>query len=453
MSDRPPRDLAMSRDVSMTINPHSVDADDDDENDDENDENEAEEKEKEEDMSSVKEKVIAAKSQVSRSCLQSLIPIGDKFYDDKRDEDLVAEKSVVVAFNTVLFAAQVLALVAFLIYYSVPASYVRDLTIQVEWDYGAPGYNCTPMMANQYWSSRLNYDTCKLYEEAPSATNINATGTGWTYKPFPFYTKKAGIPITTFDQTIYGTTDLGNAAQTKFRTLLKTKNACATDGDYENTYTSMAEWEIKKAASGKWTAGTPVTAMTKTCTTYASGSADEACKADSCARAYNVDNSGACGAASGTYEPEYFCKDYGNMDVFDVVATDSCFYNHSHPLLSSVLTYAGFPAGTATAAANTTWPAAISSYQRGYNFTPCYITADEAMNMFKEWYSGDHVCAFAKANAPFSCEQWRPYPALERLSLAYANSLLMYTVFSAICVKVFLSNAPGSQASNNALKL
>ena len=59
--------------------------------------------------------------------------------------------------------------------------------------------------------------------------------------------------------------------------------------------------------------------------------------------------------------------------------------------------------------------------------------------MFKYWYDGGYVCEYAKASAPFGCEGSIKKPISECFSLAYANSLLLYTVFSAMCVKIFFA--------------
>ena len=51
------------------------------------------------------------------------------------------------------------------------------------------------------------------------------------------------------------------------------------------------------------------------------------------------------------------------------------------------------------------------------------------------------VCAYAKANIPFSCERAIRKPAMEIISLSWGNSLFIYSVFSAILVQIFFSSA------------
>ena len=57
----------------------------------------------------------------------------------------------------------------------------------------------------------------------------------------------------------------------------------------------------------------------------------------------------------------------------------------------------------------------------------------------KLFYDKTYHCQYAKNSAPFGCEASTPLPISQCFSLAYANSLLLYTVFSAICVKIFFA--------------
>jgi len=57
------------------------------------------------------------------------------------------------------------------------------------------------------------------------------------------------------------------------------------------------------------------------------------------------------------------------------------------------------------------------------------------------WEPTDLVCAYAKANIPFSCERAIRKPAMEIISLSWGNSLFIYSVFSAVLVQIFFSSA------------
>ena len=141
------------------------------------------------------------------------------------------------------------------------------------------------------------------------------------------------------------------------------------------------------------------------------------------------------------------CTDYadkiGSSDgLTDIMNKDSCYFNHSWPMLNDVLKLIG----------KTQWcdpnsngcldfndqriPTVSRAYKRGLNM--CSITEDEAVKMFQA-FRDKHLCNYAIANMPFSCESAEPPSIPQRFSLAYANSLLLYTVFSTICVKLFFA--------------
>ena len=106
--------------------------------------------------------------------LERVIPIADVFYDDKKDEDLIASKTVLLPFNAVLMISQWLGFVALLWYYSGPEAHVKTTTIQMDYNWSAPAFNCTPMMKDIYYGQQIGYDLC-LREAAsrpPGSTTI-----------------------------------------------------------------------------------------------------------------------------------------------------------------------------------------------------------------------------------------------------------------------------------------
>ena len=79
-----------------------------------------------------------------KSGLEKLIPISPEFYDTEKDEDLVADKAVLLPFNAILIISQWVAFCVLMWWYSSPANNTLNTTIQTNWDYGkADGYNCT----------------------------------------------------------------------------------------------------------------------------------------------------------------------------------------------------------------------------------------------------------------------------------------------------------------------
>ena len=423
-----------------------------------------------------------------KSGLEKLIPISPEFYDTEKDEDLVADKAVLLPFNAILIISQWVAFCVLMWWYSSPANNTLNTTIQTNWDYGkADGYNCTPMMKDQYWSNTFNFETCmELAREPKISTPAAATDSvvfdadknAWKYVPYPHSTKAAVWTDIIFasDGGAYDTTDLALADQTKFRTELAALNTCGLhffeqpDGPDDGTGASV--WYIKKSGTaGTWSdLDTPAAQTTHAtvCREYEEGQ-NKYCKADSCERpdVNTVFSSSGTGSDKSkcsddnTYEPwNEWCRTYGptgneGRDLYLKPSSGddkpSCYFNHSHPLLENIATAAGFASGDAMVTAmsaqepNSESSAVqqarkiLNDYDRTKTFTACVITEAEALKMFKLFYDKTYHCQYAKNSAPFGCEASTPLPISQCFSLAYANSLLLYTVFSAICVKIFFA--------------
>ena len=422
-----------------------------------------------------------------KSGLEKLIPISPEFYDTEKDEDLVADKAVLLPFNAILIISQWVAFCVLMWWYSSPANNTLNTTIQTNWDYGkADGYNCTPMMKDQYWSNTFNFETCmELAREPKISTPAAATDSvvfdadknAWKYVPYPHSTKVAvwSDRIFAADGGAYDTQDLATADQTKFRTDLAKLNTCGEHffeqqgGQDDGTGASV--WYIKKSGTaGTWSAlDTPAAQTTHAtvCREYEDGSESKVCKADSCERPNSATDLSPSGSASpkcssaGDYENwnDWCNPNYGNgnegRDLYlkpsSGDAKPSCYFNHSHPLLENIATAAGFASGDAMVTAmsaqepNSESSAVqqarqiLNDYDRTKTFTPCVITEAEALKMFKLFYDKTYHCQYAKNSAPFGCEASIPLPISQCFSLAYANSLLLYTVFSAVCVKIFFA--------------
>ena len=54
---------------------------------------------------------------------------------------------------------------------------------------------------------------------------------------------------------------------------------------------------------------------------------------------------------------------------------------------------------------------------------------------------GDDICAFTKQNPPYSCVRQVPPPFLQRASLAYANSALLYGALSTFFARMLYRSA------------
>ena len=412
-----------------------------------------------------------------KSGLEKLIPISPEFYDTEKDEDLVADKAVLLPFNAILIISQWVAFCVLMWWYSSPANNTLNTTIQTNWDYGkADGYNCTPMMKDQYWSNTFNFETCmELAREPKISTPAAATDTvvfdadknAWKYVPYPHSTKAAAYSDQIFaaDGGAYDTQDLATADQTKFRTDLAKLNTCGLhyfeEQQGQDDGTGASVWYIKKSGTaGTWSdldSAAQQTTHATVCREYDSAD-DKACKADSCDR----DGSSTCTGCSGSCETatEWCDPSYGptgneGRDLYLKPSSGddkpSCYFNHSHPLLENIATAAGFASGSAMVTAmsaqepNSESSAVqqarkiLNDYDRTKTFTACVITEAEALKMFKLFYDKTYHCQYAKNSAPFGCEASTPLPISQCFSLAYANSLLLYTVFSAVCVKIFFA--------------
>ena len=77
----------------------------------------------------------------------------------------------------------------------------------------------------------------------------------------------------------------------------------------------------------------------------------------------------------------------------------------------------------------------------GATFEPCSITKEEAIKMFEKYMTTHDPCVWAQHNAPYMCTKQGPPAPSAVFSLAYANALLAYSIFSAVCVQVFFASS------------
>lgn len=334
--------------------------------------------------------------------LERVIPIADVFYDDKKDEDLIASKTVLLPFNAVLMISQWLGFVALLWYYSGPEAHVKTTTIQMDYNWSAPAFNCTPMMKDIYYGQQIGYDLC-LREAAsrpPGSTtikNYDSAEGPWEYIPFSFNAKSATFPQ--HNEVVHGDIDKAAAADDVFIAKVKAVQGCSDDVTtfYDGNDLADEVWSIPKIPGYKWTERTAAVVATQ---------------------------------GGG-------CQDYGDADWHDIYQDDSCYYKWDQDLydmlanddLANVETFR-------------------DEYERGYVLTACTtLTPEKAKEIFQVAYDDDMFCGFTQIAVPFSCEKSAPPSLPQRFSLAYANSLLLYTVFSAICVRVFFASAGKKEVS------
>ena len=390
-----------------------------------------------------------------KSKLEQLVPISPEFYDSNMDDDLIASKSVLLPFNTALLASQVIAFIALMVYYSGPAANVNESSIQSAYDYGAPDYNCTPMSFHPYWENTMNYQWCKdeVAARLPSETTISnftdEDATFWTYRPFSF----TDLPALTPDVRALQFGDNAASVRTTFTEEMQTIQGCE-DPD------SMNFMDLESAGSIPMRIEKhPGLRSTEVSMPQSSGIS-------------NCFDLFADPQPTGVLRVEY--TSYGSSQLtfdsvsalpvqmetwMDIMHPSSCFYRWNEEFFqflntadAAIQSYIQCVNDTAVASSfNTPNFAACKGelsdealkisalYSRGSVIERCTNTPQTAKEMFQKLVDADLVCSFAIANGPFNCEATFPLPIEQRFSLAYANSLLLYAVFSTICVKIFFA--------------
>ena len=142
-----------------------------------------------------KRKSISVKA-AKKNCFEQIVPIPNEFYASNKEEDLILPKRIAVPMALVLQFMQWGAFASFFAYYSMPISYIRESTIQAEWNYGGSSWNCTPMMADDFYSMRWNYETCKTIVQPPNEKSV-LHASDRTFMPADFGEFDSGFDIPT----------------------------------------------------------------------------------------------------------------------------------------------------------------------------------------------------------------------------------------------------------------
>lgn len=391
-------------------------------------------------------------SKPKKSLFEKIVPIPEEFYDADRDEDLVAPRSTILPMIGFLRFIQLCALMAFLLYYTLPVSYVYDERVATEWNYGSGTYNCTPMMKDHFYESYLQASTCEADAAQPADSMVDLTS-GWGYKPFPYWDELAGFSDE-FDElagvnSLYSTTEAAKTARENFFTHLRTLTSCGADGDAAISYRYHSFYRtpwIVQNFDGYWQDGSNLTGFPLT-----------------------------AAAGGGT------CVTYSESDINDLVNPNSCYYNHSYPSMRNLFAYIGVPEHTEIRAALSSNPGACQwgchtvadvgcthdkpyngrnlstvccansycyggapmggrgeagprlRYNRSKRFVGCHVSKAEAQSIFEAWRNA-HMCNFGKTKQNYKCTGSNSRPPLEVLSLAYSNALFLYSTFSTIAI-------------------
>ena len=106
--------------------------------------------------------------------LEKMVPIPPEFYDDHKDDDLITGKGTIFPFAVFLYFMQWAAFLGFILFYWYhPSSQVTQSKMENNYDYGkASGWNCTPLLNDPFYKSRMNYETCKEIMIKPKLDDI-----------------------------------------------------------------------------------------------------------------------------------------------------------------------------------------------------------------------------------------------------------------------------------------
>ena len=85
-------------------------------------------------------------------------------------------------------------------------------------------------------------------------------------------------------------------------------------------------------------------------------------------------------------------------------------------------------------------------FEEGAEYEPCTITKEETLKMFEKYLTTHDPCVWAQHNSPYMCTKSGPPAPSAVFSLAYANALLAYSIFSAVCVQIFFASSKKKKA-------
>jgi len=474
-----------------------------------------------------------------KGMLEKLVPIPPEFYDDHKDEDLITGKGTIFPFAVFLYFMQWAAFLGFILFYWYhPSSQVIQSKMENNYDYGkAQGWNCTPLLNDPFYKSRMNYETCKAIMIKPKLDDIktlkinidpdcietddtNCTqATAFRFMPFKGsegLTGRRGIvqPGSLIENTFDSTnTDAIKAELKKIFEPLAGLTRCSAFGMHwknkggwgVSRVNKLASFDIfvdqmKKKDAPASPAASPGSPASPGATPPGSGNTaccgsgfgpgqcvgagtadcevcannvDSACASDPC-------NGGPAGLAAQSCPPSgrrrsssrrlHFgamecnpactmeqemngmcfmchddvsaapaaCSDCGAFELGD----DGMYDFSNAPALMPTQMYG--PGGEIldlTSLSDYAW------FEEGAEYEPCTISKEETLTMFEKYLTTHDPCLWAQHNSPYMCTKSGPPAPSAVFSLAYANALLAYSIFSAVCVQIFFASSKKKMAT------
>ena len=486
--------------------------------------------------------------------LEKLVPIPPEFYDDHKDEDLITGKGTIFPFAVFLYFMQWAAFLGFILFYWYhPSSQVTQSKMENNYDYGkASGWNCTPLLNDPFYKSRMNYETCKAIMIKPKLDDIktmkinidpdcietddnNCTqATAFRFMPFKGsegllgrrgVVQPGSLIENTFDST---NTDAIKAELKKIFEPLAGLTRCSAFGMHwknkggwgVSRVNKLASFDIfvdqmkKKAAAPAPTPGTPTptpapasntaccpqagAATTGTACTDGGGltpgngqvdcedctnNGDAACSTDPCKtnpggagylatvgngmgttcaptgrrrssrrRLHFGDCNPACTMQQEMNGMCFMCYDdvsgggAPSADALCATCTSFTIGDDGVYDFGSATAPTGQMYGPGGQLLNLDDLSDYAWFEEGAEYEPCTITKEETLKMFEKYLTTHDPCVWAQHNSPYMCTKSGPPAPSAVFSLAYANALLAYSIFSAVCVQIFFASSKKKKA-------
>jgi hypothetical protein len=261
----------------------------------------------------------------------------------------------------------------------------------IQKEYHKDGFVCSPLGYDDYYDADIGYQQCLDLVLTPNSTNVNLTGTSYSFVPFdPAVVKTAdgeGVDVTLYNP-VGGGTSLADM-------MAIGDPAADTSGE-------DAEYAGLKDLSG-CTCNMLVQPVSSALKFYSADSTVSSCRDPTAAYPPPP--------PPPLPSPPPATADPGAPPT---ETPPTGFPSFGRKLLQTV------PPDSTTAYVSPTYE--------------CDMDIATAVLMYKHFMSVNDPCEFVKRNSPFQCVKEEPQPFIQRLSLAYANSGLFYSIIAALAV-------------------
>lgn len=316
--------------------------------------------------------------------IEKIIP--ENFYDTKFTCSPIAPNSVLYPWTIFVNGVWLFSFVGFLWWYSDPSMYLVQSVIQKEFE--KEGFVCSPLGYDEFYSVDLGYAQCLDLVRIPNEINVdltNSTGTEvYSFIPFdPIVVRmqdKKGV-----DKSIYNPVGGGTSAASAADALADFAAEMAASQEEQNNYNPFGRRLMASIDEDIEYAGLTNLSGCNCNMIFISDDANE----NEELKFFSESKFGGGGGGVGMGRKLLF-----GMDFVDPSPS----------------------------------PPPPSPY------FACTMDQATAILMYKQFMAVNDPCEFVKRNTPFQCVKEEPQPFIQRLSLAYANSGLFYSMIAALAV-------------------